>query len=398
MAHNKKLNAAYATPVDCVVGPTAEENVSSGWSPDSNSFSNACKRFNTLGVVTIPNVLSAEMVEKLHSHATTDLAFLENELQRQAQSLTADEHHRAVSLHRVDFREIVKRDGGRVDMRYNLEQSPYTDSRISYNSIVFPFMKHLLGGEDVSLLYMGVMFAQQQSAESHQKWHGDGGQLFTGSDAGHLPAHCINVFIPLVDLIDENGPTEFAVGTHVAGKFGEDQNKFSVCCDAGSAVIFDYRIKHRGAANKCPTDRPVLYMAYSRPWFKDVGNSRSYLPLVPASKPWRSRLLRGSVVCEEQAHVKGGHKRQRVEGGLDGTEDVEEDGSGEHWILFEMAVQLNDDVAGKIRVHHGDIPEDLAAQFVRKHGLPPECVAPLTSSIAEQIAAATAKAEAPEEQ
>ena len=29
-----------------------------------------------------------------------------------------------------------------------------------------------------------------------------------------LPAHCINVFIPLVDVGPENGATEFCLGSH----------------------------------------------------------------------------------------------------------------------------------------------------------------------------------------
>jgi ectoine hydroxylase-related dioxygenase (phytanoyl-CoA dioxygenase family) len=381
------IKALDATAADCVVGPTDGERAINGWSHESTSFKKACERFNSLGAITIPNVLSSAMVDQVNSHATADLESLEGELQRQSQSLTADEHHRAVQIHRVDFREIVKRDGGRIDMRYKLDQAPYTDSQLAYNQFVFPLMKHLLGGEDVCLLYMGVMFAKQ-STETNQKWHGDGGHIFSGDDAPHLPCHCINVFIPLVDLVPANGPTEFAIGTHVQGDFEKDQNKFPLCASAGSAVIFDYRLKHRGARNTTPVDRPILYMAFSRPWFKDVGNSRSYLPLVPASKPWRSRLLRGTVASSTDS-TSSGSKRQREEATVEAGDADTEEGAGEHWILFEMAVQLNDETAGKIRVHSGDVPEELAAQFVREHELPQECIAALAGSIAEQISAAT---------
>ena len=37
-----------------------------------------------------------------------------------------------------------------------------------------------------------------------------------------LPAHCINVFIPLVDVGPENGATQFCLGSHFHTKFFSD--------------------------------------------------------------------------------------------------------------------------------------------------------------------------------
>ena len=37
-----------------------------------------------------------------------------------------------------------------------------------------------------------------------------------------LPAHCINVFVPLVDVDATNGATEFCIGSHFHTKFFED--------------------------------------------------------------------------------------------------------------------------------------------------------------------------------
>ena len=56
------------------------------------------------------------------------------------------------------------------------------------------------------------------------------------------------------------------------------------CVPAGSAVIFDYRLGHRGLGNRLPgaTARPVLYFTYSsRPGFSDDVNfsRRRYLAL-----------------------------------------------------------------------------------------------------------------------
>jgi hypothetical protein len=42
---------------------------------------------------------------------------------------------------------------------------------------------------------------------------------------------------------------------------------------AGDALIFDYRVLHRGKANASLwTNRPILVLTYSQPWFRDLLN------------------------------------------------------------------------------------------------------------------------------
>ena len=41
---------------------------------------------------------------------------------------------------------------------------------------------------------------------------------------------------------------------------------------AGDAVMFDYRVLHRGGANSSTRQRPLLYFTYARPWFTDATN------------------------------------------------------------------------------------------------------------------------------
>lgn len=41
-----------------------------------------------------------------------------------------------------------------------------------------------------------------------QDWHRDG-QALGGPVAGQLPSHCVNVFVPLIDITEDVGPTEF---------------------------------------------------------------------------------------------------------------------------------------------------------------------------------------------
>jgi len=181
-----------------------------------------------------------------------------------------------------------------------------------------------------------------------------GGHLFP-QEGIQLPPHCINIFIPLVDLSVENGPTEFSPGTHFINRFDEDKIKFPMCANAGDAVLFDYRVKHRGMANLSPNDRLVLYMNYARPFYRDAVNNRSCVPLMPHSKPWAPRVLRGdaiplrlSVEMDNVATQESASKRRKTgdHETAASTETSEKEvplaASGEHWILFQMTVELGE--------------------------------------------------------
>lgn len=43
-------------------------------------------------------------------------------------------------------------------------------------------------------------------------------------------------------------------------------------CDAGQAILFDYRTKHRGLSNRSGDERPLLYITYARPFWLDIYN------------------------------------------------------------------------------------------------------------------------------
>ena len=48
-----------------------------------------------------------------------------------------------------------------------------------------------------------------------QAWHTDGPHMSVNT---HLPPHCINIFIPLVDIDEVNGSTEFRPGSQYLTK------------------------------------------------------------------------------------------------------------------------------------------------------------------------------------
>ena len=98
-----------------------------------------------------------------------------------------------------------------------------------------------------ALNFNGCLFSLPGANE--QLWHTDGEHLLSseenfccwGTDDGVrnvaffdktsnindpnqqiLPAHCLNVFVPLVDVRAENGATEFCLGSHYHTKFFPD--------------------------------------------------------------------------------------------------------------------------------------------------------------------------------
>jgi hypothetical protein len=47
----------------------------------------------------------------------------------------------------------------------------------------------------------------------------------------------------------------------------------------GDCMLVDYRTMRAGLANMSERVRPILYLAYERPWFFDFGNHIRRIPL-----------------------------------------------------------------------------------------------------------------------
>ena len=120
-------------------------------------------------------------------------------------------------------------------------------------------------GPQHQLIHTGCMLSVPGSAT--QPWHSDGDHLCAKR---HLPPHCLNVFVPLVDVTSKNGATEFVPRSHI--DWGSDQPPVTPLTTAGECVLFDYRLKHRGLGNRSSEDRPMLYFTYGRASFVDQFN------------------------------------------------------------------------------------------------------------------------------
>ena len=136
-----------------------------------------------------------------------------------------------------------------------------------------PVLRKILGTDKPELIAAGV-FLSMPGAEA-QNYHTDGVHL---NLRNHAPPHAVNVFVPLVDLIPpgsaSNGPTEFCKGTHVLGRDAWVKERcVNPAPRAGTAILFDYRLGHRGMGNKSDEPRPTLYLTYTnKPGWTDKDN------------------------------------------------------------------------------------------------------------------------------
>ena len=128
-----------------------------------------------------------------------------------------------------------------------------------------------------------------------QRWHTDSGHL---SSTEQLPPHCLNFFIPLVDVTKYKGRTEIVPKSHQLSRrrqreqsqdegqgqgsaetgggyrveITDDNKPVANTLDVGDMLVFDYRVWHRGLENKTNKPRPVLVLTFSIPTWEDTLN------------------------------------------------------------------------------------------------------------------------------
>jgi len=185
------------------------------------------------------------------------------------------------------FAEIAHRSKLRYDMQV-AEAATALPRALVESPPWRPLLERCLGEDHIDL-FQGAVIAEPGAA--NQQPHMDGGHLYQGThgyEQAQNPPHCLNVFVPLVDVTEENGPTEFWPGSHVLTQaraaFADMSPSVSLAGARGDAIIFDYRVVHRGRENAADASRPVLYLTSSRSWFRDAQNFPEERLLGPSPK------------------------------------------------------------------------------------------------------------------
>lgn len=209
------------------------------------------------------------------------------------------------------FDLLRERGKGRWDMNLpEWDSHAYSFLNDTQKSPWMPLVREILG-KDVVLIHKGMFLSMPGS--SKQVYHQDGPHLTTQYQK---PCHAINVFIPLVNLTLDNGPTEFCLGSHILGHEEFNENFLDIpTVAAGTPIIFDYRLGHRGLANSSKTCRPIVYCTYAA-----AANGKEFRDSVNFSQKRYHRigeLVEKGLTREERAEKrKRSIEEQQIEEGI----------------------------------------------------------------------------------
>jgi len=179
----------------------------------------------------------------------------------------------------------------------------WADPEIIDNDAIMAVVSELIG-EDGVMCQLAADTPLKGS--DYQALHRDTQLLFPETGA-ETPPYQLAVNFPLVDVTLDNGPMEYAPGTHMLSK-AEGMAHIErgeiplvpVLLNRGDVVIRDVRHIHRGTPNASPTPRPMVVIGYSRRWLNRPEVQITVPRAVLAGLPERAqRWLRLNPVVDE---------------------------------------------------------------------------------------------------
>ncbi len=253
----------------------------SGWKLSDQHREDAIRALRVSGYVIFENVLDAAHVQRLHG------AFME-----------IFERY----IGEIGDNRGKQRQGG-VPLPIEGE---FADPVLIGNALVIDLIEQLLGPELVCSYFSSDT---PLPGSQYQPVHRDGKDLFPGVPVT-VPPYMYELNVPLVDFREDNGPIEVWPRTHLVSDFqlleqqrdelqvGNGQltittdsgrpasvlasalrdtgvQQFAdglagqpVLMPAGSFLVRDPRMWHRGTPNRSAAARPMLSLAYGRSWYR----------------------------------------------------------------------------------------------------------------------------------
>lgn len=208
----------------------------------------AAQQVRINGYIVIEGVLSEEKIQKLHS----------NFMRVFEEHISKNEFNRGTNRTQMflPFRE------------------PFIDPEVISNPFALPIIEELVGNDCVCRYFASDT---PLPGSTYQNVHSDLRPLFPESSIT-LPPTGIVLNIPLVDFRLDNGPVEiWPGGTHLIPEnanrpeniqaLASSMHSEPVLMPAGSLLIRDIRMWHRGTPNQSGAARPNLALVYFRSWF-----------------------------------------------------------------------------------------------------------------------------------
>lgn len=262
---------------------TKEEMEAGAMSPENLAL--AARTLHDVGYVVLEDVLPLEWVNQARARCDADIA------EFVAKELTPETHAERA---------------GHVSMLAPMH-APYTDPIAVENPFALQVMEAAMGKNfycmfyNTNTAYPGSMY---------QRLHRDIYLPFP--ELKHpLPVYMVVVNIPLVDFTLENGSTEVYPGTHLITDIDpEDAQKLleraqllpsaRTNIKAGSIVVRDMRMWHRGMPNPSDMVRTMLAIVYGRDfWMTDPRMNRIPRSTYDAFSEKSKRLFRFNPIIED---------------------------------------------------------------------------------------------------
>jgi len=202
----------------------------------------------------------------------------------------------------------ANRGANRFQMHLPFEP-PFADPLLYDNSTVLAILENLFG-PDIILTY----FASDTPfpGSEYQSVHLDTRLPFPEAPFA-APVYSVVVNAPLVDFTEENGPLELWPTTHLIAQprdmeaLAKGLPSLRPLLKAGSLLLRDARLWHRGTPNHGSGPRPNLALVYSRGWFRFDSGPYPLLKIPRAAYdafPDRlKRLFRYGILLEPDGHL-----------------------------------------------------------------------------------------------
>lgn len=243
----------------------SRETIAPSAIPDQSSTPLLAAQFRQNGYVVIENALPLNFIASVR---TAFLRVMNDKVKRFNISPVkpTDGRDKANDNVRLDFRP----EGGNHDLnRWNMHlpsDPQFLNEQIIANPLALPIIKELLGLQPVAFL---IASDTPYPGSGFQNIHQD------------FPRFGLTVNIPLVDFTQGNAPLEVWRGSHVRGNsfhagavdlssaeikaFTQKNPGQRLLIKAGSILIRDQRMLHRGTANTSAEPRPCLSI-----WYKNL--------------------------------------------------------------------------------------------------------------------------------
>jgi len=247
---------------------------------ESNWLKTATATFQEWGLLMQSSMLNADEIAELR--CLVDKAITETH-----QIISNFRPNMKLGQDVFSFKEIASRSKERFDLRLlETDAIRFVERHVMKRLDVAALLEEVLGSVEGLDFDLSVVYSRPGA--EYQGWHADGQHISGAMDAGWsrngwkfdlASAYAVCLFIPLIDLNEEVGYTQFWPGTHRYrglvgfGKVGEIAGStYNGICNAGDAIWYDYRCLHRGMPNFSTVLRPVVQIIFKKSWYMEKRN------------------------------------------------------------------------------------------------------------------------------